>query len=84
MRGQRVAPDRFWLLFCGLWLGVGLPFLAIGVGAGIQGRKLEQRFAREGRVPVIFSVVGGILATLGASILFFLRRRRRARARRAR
>lgn len=50
----RVTPQagasRFWLMFGGIWLAVGIAFLAIGAFVGWQQLDLDERLQREGRI----------------------------------
>ncbi|HEX2095198.1 MAG TPA: DUF3592 domain-containing protein, partial [Longimicrobiaceae bacterium] len=42
------TEQTFWLWFGGIWLGVGFPFLCIGVGAGVQTWSRHDRLDRDG------------------------------------
>jgi hypothetical protein len=44
-----MTPRRFWLMFGGIFLAVGAPFLAIGVGHAIHQSLLAKRLDREGQ-----------------------------------
>lgn len=49
MAAIAITPRNFWFWFGGIWVAVGVPFLAIGVGVAIGGARLSARLEREGR-----------------------------------
>jgi hypothetical protein len=57
MLALAITSRNFWTWFGGIWLGIGVPFLAIGIGVAIDGARLGARLAQEGR-----TVSGTVLA----------------------
>ncbi len=49
MSSLAITPRNFWLWFGGIWLSVGVPFLAIGVGFTIHQSLTAKRLEREGQ-----------------------------------
>jgi len=48
-RWLAIRPQNFWLLFGGIWLLVGLPFLGIGLSVAWRLEALSDQLDREGR-----------------------------------
>jgi uncharacterized SAM-binding protein YcdF (DUF218 family) len=64
------GDNRFWTFFGGIWLFVGVAFLAASFGVNL----FADPDALKGGTPWLFAVAGVIVAAVGAAIIYFARK----------
>lgn len=68
MAGFAITPQNFWFFFGGLWLFVGSIFLIVGILIFIYQIINNQHPNLE--LPAEFALIGGVVATIGGTLVF--------------
>jgi len=64
------GDSRFWYLFGGIWLVVGVAFFAASFGVNL----FADHNQLEGGSPLLFAAAGVVVSAVGGTILYFTRR----------